>query len=192
MQISQESIHNYVYVLCRGELRKSLIEHLRQGKSNRGLKRTSGAGKRVSIPNGVSIHERPTEVEGRQELGDWEGDLIIGKNHQSGIAVLCEPKTRLAFIMKINGLDAQSVRLAMEERFKYLPLGLRRTLTYDQGREMSQHEILSTNALIKIFSCDAHSPWQKGTIENTNGLIRQYFPKGADFSEVTKEQLKFV
>jgi transposase, IS30 family len=192
MQISHESIYNYVYVRSRGELRKTLIEHLRQAKSNRGVRRTSGAGKRVSIPNGVSIHDRPKEVEDRQEVGHWEGDLIVGKGHKSGIAVLCERKTRLTFIMKINGLDAESVRVAMEKRFQKLPLGLRMTMTYDQGKEMSQHELLSVNALVKVFFCDAHSPWQKGTIENTNGLIRQYFPKGTDFREVTEEQLQLV
>ena len=193
MQISHESIYNFVYVRCKGELRKELIRHLRQEKRKRGLPRkVPGGNKRGSIPNAVSIHDRPAEVAERQEVGHWEGDLVIGKDHQSGIATLCERTMRLTLIMPLKGLDAESVHQAMEERFSQLPAVVRKSMTYDRGKEMSQHEALTANTQVKVYFCDPHSPWQKGSIENTNGLIRQYFPKGTDFSTVTKEELDFA
>lgn len=195
MRASHESIYEYVYVHAKGELKKELISHLRQSKAKRGRKRSQGEGRsdgRGKIPHAVSIEGRPTEIESRELPGHWEGDLIKGKENRTAIGTLTERKTRATILVRLSAFDAQSVRLAFEKEFRTLPQQMRKTLTYDNGKEMAGHLKFTTNLAMPVYFCHPHSPWERGTNENTNGLIRQYFPKGTDFSEVAEEQLKFA
>ena len=140
----------------------------------------------------VSIHERPAEVEDRGVPGHWEGDLLIGRYAQSVLGVLVERTTRLTLLAKPKSRDAADVRAAFVQAFRKVPSDLRKTLTYDQGKEMTEHENLAEQTAIRVFFCDPQAPYQRGTNENTNGLLRQYFPKGTDFSAVTDRDLRFV
>lgn len=195
MRISHESIYDYVYVHAKGELKKELIACLRQSKGKRGRKRSQGEGQsdgRGKIPNAVSIEQRPLEVESRELAGDWEGDLIKGKENKTAIGTLTERKTRTTIIVKLDAFDARTVRVAFEREFKTLPEQMRKTFTYDNGKEMSDHLKFTENLNMAVYFCHPHSPWERGTNENTNGLIRQYFPKGTDFSLVSEEEIKFA
>ena len=189
--VSHETIYRAIYVLPRGELRKELIACLRKGKPHRGPDRRamSRGWTTDSIP---TIHERPLVVEDREQAGHWEGDLIKGAHNRSGIATLVERKSRYLMLLKIKGTNAYDVRKAMEARFKRLPMALRRTMTYDRGSEMAEHERLSERIQLQIYFADPHSPWQRGTNENTNGLLRQYFPKGIDLSGFTNAEINRV
>ena len=191
MQISDESIYTYIYVLPRGSLKKSLIAHLRHKKPYRG-RRAAGKSKQGAIPEMISIEQRPAEVADRIVPGDWEGDLIMGAGNRSAIGTLVERTTRLVFLVKLKNKDAASVRRAFTREMKSLPPQLARSLTYDQGKEMSEHKLFTKNTKIKVYFAHPHSPWERGTNENTNGLIRDYFPHGTDFSTVTKHKLKSV
>lgn len=192
MRISHESIYTYIYVLPRGELRKELTQMLRQ----KGKYRQSRKGKnlkRGKIPEMISIEERPKSVENRSLPGHWEGDLIIGKNQKSALGTLVERKTRaLIFVPLKKDRRPRTVRKAFERAVKTLPRAMRLSLTYDQGREMHEHKLFTQNTKMKVFFCHPASPWERGTCENTNGLVRDYFPKGTDFSKVTKRELIFV
>ena len=195
MRVSHESIYDYVYVHAKGELKKELITHLRQSKGKRGRKRSQGEGSsdgRGKIPNAVSIEQRHLEVESREFAGDWEGDLIKGKENKTAIGTLTERKTRTTIIVKLESFDAETVRLAFEKEFKTLPEQMRKTFTYDNGKETSGHLKFTENLNMAVYFCHPHSPWERGTNENTNGLIRQYFPKGTDFSLVSEEEIKFA
>ncbi len=140
-----------------------------------------------------SIHDRPTIVEPRKQIGHWEGDLIVGAGLRSAIATLVERKTRHTILVPIRGgHSAQQVGDALISVFTALPLALRRTLTWDQGNEMFQHQRIELQTGLKIYFADAHSPWQRGTNENTNGLLRQYFPKSTDLGLVTDERAREV
>jgi IS30 family transposase len=189
--LSHETIYKAIYVLPRGELRKELIACLRKSKPKRGLdRRTLNRG---SISDSVpTIHERPLVVENREQAGHWEGDLIKGCHNRSGIATLVERKSRYLMLLKIKGTNAYDVRKAMEERFKRLPMALRRTLTYDRGSEMAEYERLTERIQLQVYFADPRSPWQRGTNENTNGLLRQYFPKRMDLSGVTHAEINRV
>ncbi len=191
MQVSHETIYTYLYSLPRGELRKELISHLRQGALGR-QKRTRGTHKRGTIPNMISIHERPKEVASRTVPGHWESDLIIGKDHKSAIGTLVERTTRTTILVPLKKKDAQSVRKAFAKTIKRLPKEVFKSITHDRGSEMSQHELFTKETKVQIYFADPQSPWQRGTNENTNGLIRDYFPKGTDFSTVSKKELKHV
>jgi IS30 family transposase len=189
-QVSHETIYRGIYVLPRGELRAELIACLRQAKGRRGLdRRTQNRGAILQPP---SIHQRPLVIEGREQSGHWEGDLLKGGHNRSGIATLVERKSRYLMLLKPKGTDAYAVRKAMEARFQRLPLRLRRTLTYDRGSEMAEHERLTERIQLQVYFCDPHSPWQRGTNENTNGLLRQYFPKRMDLSSVSLAELNRV
>jgi IS30 family transposase len=193
MRVSPEAIYQYIYVLPRGSLKKSLIEGLRRSHKYRRSprKEKQDAEMRGKIANMLSIHERPIEVADRTIPGHWEGDLIIGKYKRSAIATLVERTTRYTLLVPLpNGKDAVSVRLALAQKLSTLPKHLIKSLTYDQGKEMSGHVQFTIDTGIQVFFADPASPWQRGTNENTNGLIRQFYPKGTDFSLVTDADLK--
>lgn len=191
MQISHESIYQYIYAKAKGELKKHLLKYLRQkGRKNKNRKLFHE--KRGQIPEAISIHERPKEVEDRQVPGHWEGDLIMGKDHKTALGTLVERTTRYVFIVPLKGKKAKDVREAFTEHFLDVPEELKLSLTYDRGKEMVQHKKLTEDTGVDVYFADPHSPWQRGTNENTNGLIRDFFPKGTDFSKVTYEEIKHV
>jgi IS30 family transposase len=191
MQVSHEAIYQYIYVLPRGELKQLLIKGLRQErKHRRPQKRGDTTETRGKIANMLSIEERPAEVAERSVPGHWEGDLILGKYKRSALGTLVERTTRYTILVPLGEhKDAASVREAYAEAFKSLPAELKKSLTYDQGKEMSEHEQFTIDTGIQVYFAHPGSPWERGTNENTNGLIRQYFPKGTDFTQVSKEQI---
>jgi IS30 family transposase len=189
MRISHEAIYQYLYCLPRGELKKELMAGLRQERKRR-LDRGAIHARRQRIQDIISISERPEEVKDRVVPGHWEGDLIVGKAHQSAIGTLVERTTRLTLLVPLKEKDAISVSLAFAKAFKRIPKQFTKTLTYDRGTEMSEHKLFTRETKIKVYFADPHSPWQRGTNENTNGLIRQYFPKGTDFKTVSLPAIK--
>jgi IS30 family transposase len=191
MRISHEAIYQYLYCLPRGELKKELMKGLRQNRQRR-LSRTAIHYRRQRIPDLVSISERPEETKDRTVPGHWEGDLIIGKNIQSAIGTLVERTTRLTLLVPLKEKNALAVRNAFVKAFKKIPRKFKKSLTYDRGSEMSEHRLFSQETKIKVYFADPHAPWQRGTNENTNGLIRQYFPKGTDFHTVSLATIREV
>jgi IS30 family transposase len=191
MQISHESIYTYIYLLPRGELRKELIGYLRQKKKSR-YTRKGEYDKRGTIPEMISIEERPASVESRSVAGHWEGDLIMGKNHKTALGSIVERKTRTVILVKLKKKDATTVRKSFERELKTLPKQMKKTMTYDQGREMSEHKLFTANTKMKVYFCHPASPWERGTNENTNMLIRDYFPKGTDFDTISRKEIKRV
>jgi len=192
MHVSHETIYAGLYVLPRGTLRKELLSHLRQRHRLRRKRGKLLHDRRGQIPDLVSVHDRPAEVEGREIAGHWEGDLILGKGKRGAIATLVERKTRYIMLCKLSAPSAEQAWRKIAKRFSELPEDLRKSLTYDRGREMARHAKLTKAAKVKVYFCDPQSPWQRGTNENTNGLLRQYFPKGMDMTKVTKRDLRFV
>ena len=183
MRISHESIYQALYVQGRGELRRELTRCLRTGRAMRKPARRVDARISRRIPDMVMISERPAEAEDRAVPGHWEGDLIIGSAASSQIGTLVERATRFTMLCHLpDGRTAAEVNAAIVTTMSTLPTQLRRTLTWDQGRELTDHPQLAIDAALDVFFCDPHSPWQRGTNENTNGLLRQYFPKGSDLS----------
>ena len=180
-QVSHETIYNAIYAYPRGELRKQLIALLRQGKSTR-RPRSGGQDRRGQIPEMVSIHVRPPEVSDRVMPGHWEGDLIKGAGNQSAVGVLVERSTRLVLLCKMADATAESALAAFTAKLNQVAAPMRQTLTYDQGKEMACHKQLAQATNIRVFFCDPHSPWQRGSCENTNGLLRQFLPRGTDLS----------
>jgi len=191
LQISHESIYTYIYIWCKGELRKELKDHLRRRKYQRGSSKTGGNTK-VLIPDRVSIAERPATANDRTIAGHWESDLIIGKEGKSAIGTIVERTTRAVLIVKLPSRDSPTVCQAFADELKSLPKQMRKTMTHDNGLEMASHKLFTEETQIKVYFADPYSPWQRGTNENTNMLIRDFFPKGTDFNLVTKEQLKRV
>lgn len=191
MQVSHETIYTYIYVLPRGELRKELLLYLRQKRSTR-QRRYRTTEKRGRIPNMISIHERPKEVETRTVPGHWESDLLIGKDHASAMGTLVERTTRTTILVPLKAKDAETVRKAFARVVKRLPKEVMRSLTHDRGSEMSEHELFTKDTNVIVYFADPQSPWQRGTNENTNGLIRQFFPKGTDFNKVGRKEIKYV
>lgn len=191
MQISHESIYSFIYMMPRGDLRKQLINSLRQKKRKRN-KRGLSIERRGKIPDMVSIDERPDYILKRSVPGHWQGDLIMGKRHQSAIGSIVERKTRAVILVKLKAKDAESVRKAFEKEFKSIPKQLKKSLTYDQGHEMAEHKLFSKNTRMKVYFCHPGSPWERGSNENMNMLIRDFFPKGTDFNLVSRKQLKRV
>jgi transposase, IS30 family len=191
MQISPESIYSYLYVLPRGTLRKELVKCLRYHHINR---RVHGKSRQKSCPiqDYLSIEERPVEVADRTIPGHWEGDLLMGHNNGSALGTLVERTTRITFLVQLKEKDTTAVREAFAKEFKHLPKGLKRSLTYDQGQEMAEHKLFTKSTKIQVYFAHPHSPWERGSNENTNALIRQFFPKGTDFSKVTLASIKKV
>lgn len=189
MRISHETIYQYLYCLPRGELKKELMKGLRQERKRR-LSRAAVHSRRQRIEDIVSISERPKEAEGRIVPGHWEGDLIVGKGHASAVGTLVERTTRLTLLVPLKEKTAFAVRSAFAKAFKRIPKQFKKTLTYDRGSEMSEHKLFSEDTKIQVFFANPYSPWQRGTNENTNGLIRQYFPKGTDFREVSASKIR--
>ena len=194
MRISHESIYQYIYILPRGELKKILISALRQERAYRRTQRKSSTPeeKRGKIADMLSIEERPKEIEDRVVPGHWEGDLIVGKYKRSAVGTLVERTTRYTILVPLKKKDAQSVRKAYAHEFKKLPKEIAKTLTYDQGKEMSEHHKFTTSTGIQVYFAHPGSPWERGTNENTNGLIRQYFPKGTEFNKISIQEIKRV
>ena len=189
MRISHETIYQHLYCLPRGELKKELIKGLRRERKMRQPRRYAHHRKQ-RIQDIISISERPEEVKDRIIPGHWEGDLIVGENHKSALGTLVERTTRLTLLVPLKAKDAFSVRKGFAREFKKIPQQLKKTLTYDRGTEMSEHKIFTKETKIQVFFADPHSPWQRGTNENTNGLIRQYFPKGTDFRTASLTEIK--
>ena len=189
MRISHETIYRHIYCLPRGELRKELTKALRQERKMRQPRKYAHYRKQ-RIQDLISISERPQEVKDRIIPGHWEGDLIVGKDHQSAIGTLVERTTRLTLIVPLKAKDALSVNKAFAEAFKKIPKQFKKTLTYDRGSEMSKHLLFTNDTQIQVYFADPYRPWQRGTNENTNGLIRQYFPKGTDFRKVSLKELR--
>ena len=191
MRVSAETIYRSLYVQARGVLRKELATHLRRGRSVRRAQGRAGPGGRGQIVGAISISARPPESADRAVPGHWEGDLLAGSD-QSYIATLVERSSRFVVLVKVNGKDSTSVVRALIRRVRRLPAGLMASLTWDRGMELAQHQAFTVATDVAVYFCDPHSPWQRGTNENTNGLLRQYFPKGTDLSHYTQRQLDAV
>ncbi len=188
--VSHQTIYTYIYLLPRGELKKELQSYLRRKmKPYKKLKNTDNRGK---IPDMISIEERPKSVEKRSIPGHWEGDLIIGKNHKSAIGTIVERTTRNVILVPLASTDAETVRKSFAKELKKLPKELRLSMTYDRGKEMSNHKLFTNDTKMKVYFCHPGSPWERGTCENTNMLIRDFFPKKTDFNEISRKELKRV
>jgi IS30 family transposase len=191
MRVSHETIYQALYIQGRGVLRKALTKHLRQGRAER--RKRGREELRGKIRDMVNISQRPPEVADRAVPGHWEGDLIIGKENQSAIGTLVERATRYVMLFELkNGRTAENVREALAKKIQALPTELRRSLTWDQGRELAEHAQFTIDTGVKVYFCDPHSPWQRGSNENTNGLLRQYFPKKADLNQYSAAELDRV
>ncbi len=191
-QVSHETIYKSLYIQARGALKKELLQHLRKTRAmRRSRHHTQKTKDHGRITNTVSIRERPAEAEDRAVPGHWEGDLLCGSNN-SQIATLVERHTRLVMLVRVPSKDTKTVVNALIKQAHKLPRELYKSLTWDRGKEMADHERFSLDTDIKVYICDPHSPWQRGSNENTNGLLRQYFPKGMDLSNVHQNRLNAV
>jgi IS30 family transposase len=193
MQVSHETIYRALYVQARGLLRRELTRHLRTGRQKRFARAHSNRGQGPGrIAGMVMISERPPEVCDRAVPGHWEGDLLIG-TRDSAIATLVERQTRYCQLVALpEGTNAEPVCVALKASITTLPVQLRRSLTWDQGKEMAEHRRFSVETGVEVYFCDPRSPWQRGSNENTNGLLRQYFPKGKSLAGVTQAELDEV
>jgi transposase, IS30 family len=189
--VSHETIYRAIYDQPRSPTRTALVRMLRQSRAGR-RRRSRGKRRYSGLPNATPIALRPSEVDDRLVPGHWEGDLLEGARGQSAIGTLVERTSRLTLLVKLDGADSASVRRAFTQRLRRLHLCMRKSLTYDRGTEMAQHEQLTRALHLPVFFCDPYCPWQRGTNENTNGLIRQYLPKGTDLSKLTPAQLAFI
>ena len=190
MQISYETIYKTLYVRSRKVLESSLMTHLRRAHRMRQGKRHSRSGDRgtINIVNGVSIHKRSKHIDNRKSVGHWEGDLVTGSN-KTHIATLVDRKSRFTLILKLGGKDATSVNNALIDAFKKLPQSMRKSLTWDRGMELAKHTEFTQATSVPVYFCDPQSPWQRGTNENTNALIRQYFPKKTCLAQHSQQTL---
>jgi len=191
-QVSHETIYRSLFIQARGALKKELLGHLRR---KRGMRRSRHHTQKTAdhgrISNAVSIRERPVEAEDRAVPGHWEGDLLFGSNN-SQIATLVERHTRYVMLARVESKDTETVIDALIKQAHKLPREVYKSLTWDRGKEMADHQRFSLDTDIKVYFCDPQSPWQRGSNENTNGLLRQYFPKGMDLSNVHQNRLNAV
>jgi IS30 family transposase len=190
MPVSHETIYRALYVQARGAFKRSLIAHLRRSPGYRRPRAATNA-RRGQILNAVSIAERPPAADSRAVPGHWEGDLLIGKRGTQ-IATLVERRSRFVLLIRVPAADSATVVAALARRVQQLPMALRQSLTWDRGKEMAQHAQFTIATDVQVYFCDPQSPWQRGSNENTNGLLRQYFPKGNDLRNVTQRQLDVV
>ena len=189
LQVSHETIYRTLFVQARGALKKELIGHLRAvRRMRRPNKAVHSNGRRGRLVDAVSIRERPAEAEDRAVPGHWEGDLLCGGSN-TYIATLVERHTRFLMLIKVPGKDSQSVVQALSKHVRKLPVALRRSLTWDRGHEMADHKKFTVATAVKVYFCDPQSPWQRGSNENTNGLLRQYFPKKTELSGYSQADL---
>lgn len=192
LQVSHETIYRSLFIQARGALKKELLQHLRRTRAmRRSRHHTQKTETQGRITGTVSIRERPAEAEDRAVPGHWEGDLIIG-SHNSQIATLVERHTRYVMLVKVKSKDTKTVINALIKHAHKLPRELYKSLTWDRGKEMADHQRFSLDTDIKVYFCDPRSPWQRGSNENTNGLLRQYFPKGMDLSNIHQNRLNAV
>ena len=190
--MSHETIYRSLFIQARGALKKELLEHLRRTRAMRRSRHyTQKTGDHGRIVDAVSISERPAAVEDRAVPGHWEGDLLCGTTN-SQIATLVERHTRYVMLVKVASKDTETVTNALIKNARKLPLELYKSLTWDRGKEMADHKRFTLATDIKVYFCDPQNPWQRGTNENTNGLLRQYFPKGTDLSVYSQAQLNAV
>jgi IS30 family transposase len=192
MRVSHETIYRSLFIQARGVLKKELIQHLRSKRLIRRSRHSRADGQsRGQIVDAISISERPAEVEDRAIPGHWEGDLLSGSRN-SHIATLVERHSRFAMLIKVPSKDTETVVAALSKHVLKLPATLRRSLTWDRGHEMAKHKSFTVDTNVKVYFCDPQSPWQRGTNENTNGLLRQYFPKKTDLSVYSQADLNQV
>ena len=189
MRVSHETIYRSLFVQARNVLKKELLTYLRRGQFMR--RPRTQAWREPVIVDGISIHQRPAEAQDRAVPGHWEGDLLMGGTG-SQIATLVERHTRYVMLVKIDSKDTATVTQAIAKAIRRLPAELRRSLTWDRGSEMAAHKDFTIATDVQVYFCDPRSPWQRGSNENTNGLLRQYFPKGMDLSNITQTQLNAV
>ena len=192
MRVSHETIYRSLFIQARGVLKKELMDHLRSKRRMRRSRHASEHGQsRGQIVDAISIRERPAEVEDRAIPGHWEGDLLSGAKH-SYIATLVERHSRFVMLIKVPSRDTAEVVRALSKNVRKLPATLRRSLTWDRGLEMAKHKDFTVATDVKVYFCDPQSPWQRGSNENTNGLLRQYFPRGTDLSPISQARLDQV
>jgi IS30 family transposase len=192
LRVSHETIYRSLFIQARGALKKALIQHLRSKRRIRRSRHASIHGhSQGRIVDAISIRERPAEIEDRAVPGHWEGDLLRGAGN-SHVATLVERHSRFAMLVKVPSKDTAAVTAALSRHVRRLPATLRRSLTWDRGLEMAQHKNFSVATNVKVYFCDPQSPWQRGTNENTNGLLRQYLPKKADLSRFTQSDLNKI
>lgn len=194
-RVSHETIYAMIYAQPRGGLKAALVEALRQHKHRRGVGRGIGrkpGGGSAIVPESLRILHRPEEVDARLVPGHWEGDLLKGASNRSSVGTLVERKTRFVTLAKMEGNGAAAALEGFTRQMKHLPALLRRSLTYDRGLEMACHPELARRLKIDIWFCDPHAPWQRGSNENTNGLLRQFLPKGADLRQFSQRDLDHI
>ena len=189
LRVSHETIYRSLFIQARGALKQELIQHLRSKRRIRRSRHSSVHGhSQGKIVDAISIRERPAEVEDRAIPGHWEGDLLRGA-HNSHVVTLVERQSRFCVLVKVPGKDTATVVAALIEHVRQLPAALRRSLTWDRGLEMAQHKSFTMATDVQVYFCDPQSPWQRGSNENTNGLLRQYLPKKADLSSFSQSDL---
>ena len=190
--VSHETIYDYIYLHAKGAVRKQLIGLLRRKKPCRTPAPKARSKLSGQLPGAVHISKRPAEVDLREVPGHWEADLVMGAGNRTALLVAVERTTRYVLLIPLKAKDATSVGRALARALKGLPAQLRKTLTYDNGREMAQHAQFTMATNMQVYFCDPHSPWQRGSVENTNGLVREHFPKGTNFHAVTAGQIAKV
>jgi IS30 family transposase len=192
MHVSPETIYTYLYVLPKGALKKELLRGLRQDHRHRHRRQGETPRPLRKLQDMLSIEERPKAVEDRSIPGHWEGDLIVGKYRQSALGTLVERTTRTVILVPLKSKRAEEVAKAFAREMRSLPRQMKLTLTYDQGREMAAHKLFTQSTGMKVYFAHPASPWERGTNENTNGLLRQFFPKGTDFNHLSRKEIKHV